>query len=75
MVAIATFTSSAITALVIVGVTVAIHCGLYFIKKSCTNGSGQPASEGVVYEVVDDKSDAAIGMKVNEAYGNVNVPV
>ena len=74
-VVIAFFSSSAITTLVVVGVTIAIHCGLYLIKKSRTNESGQSANEGVVYEAVDDKSDAAIGMKVNEAYGKVNVSV
>ena len=72
---IASVISSVITALVVVGVTVAIHCGLYLIKKSHTNGSGQPTNEGVVYDVVDDKSDAGIGMKENETYGKVNVPV
>ena len=72
---IASVISSVITALVVVGMTVAIHIGLYLIKKSLTNGSRQPANEGVVYEAVDDKCDAAIGMKENEAYGKVNVPV
>ena len=72
---IASVISSVVTALVVVGVTVAIHCGLYLIKKSRTNESGQPANEGVVYDVVDDKSDAGIGMKENEAYGKIIVPV
>ena len=72
---IASVISSVVTALVVVGVTIAIHCGLCLIKRSLTNGSGQPRNEGVVYDVVDDKSDAAIGMKENEAYGKVNVPV
>ena len=72
---IASVISSVITVLVVMGVTVAIHCGLYLIKKSRTNGSRQPVNEGVVYEAVDDKSDAGIGMKENEAYGKVNVPV
>ena len=75
IIVIASVISSVVTALVVVGVTVAIHCGPYLIKKSLTNGSGQPANEGVVYEAVDDKSDAAIGMKENKAYRKVNVPV
>ena len=66
---------SLITALIVVGVSVTICGGSYFIKKHGTEHTAneQPANQEVVYEAVDDKIDVAVTMKDNEAYGTATV--
>ena len=71
----ASFISSLITALIVVSISVAIHVGVCFSKKSHSNEIRQQANESVVYEIVDDKIGTAMNMKENEAYGMANMQV
>ena len=72
--ALASFISSLITALVVVSISVAIHVGVCFSKKSHSNQTRQQEIEGQ-YEAVDDKIGTAMNMKENEAYETANIQV
>ena len=73
----ASVVSSLITALVVVGVSVIICGGSYFVKKYGTEHTAnkQTANQEVVYEAVDDRIGVAVTMKDNEAYGTATVSV
>ena len=71
-VVVASFVSSLITATIVIAVSIVIHAGVWFYKKSHFNETCHQAHQGNskegVYETVDDKAATMINMATNEAY-------
>ena len=63
------FVSSLITATIVIVITIVIHIGVWFYKRSRSNKVGhQGNSNKGVYEKMDDKAATLISMTTNEAY-------
>ena len=70
---VASVVSAMITTLVVIAISIAIHTGVWFYRKShsdlavCHLHQGKDSDD--VYASVDDKADTVISMTTNEAYG------
>ena len=76
-VVVASFVSSLITATIVIAVSIVIHAGVWFYKKSHSNETCHQARQGNsnegVYETVDDKAATTINMTTNEAYATATI--
>ena len=74
---VASFVSSLIMATIVIVVSIVIHAGVWFYKKSHSNKTCHQARQGNskegVYETVDDKAATTINMTTNEAYATTTI--
>jgi hypothetical protein len=72
---VASFVSSLITAIIVIGISIAIHAGVWIYRKSHPlnevpgHGAPQGGNNEGVYEIVPDDKAAEISVMENEAYG------